>query len=116
MFPKIDNALLNIGSGANQIVQLGTGGKLPSVDASLLNNLPTNVGASAMSLLLTQTVSSPVSQIDFTTNIDGTYKEYMVRGSDITFSASSGFGVRSRVGGTFKTTGYTYAMAGYGNA
>lgn len=116
MFPKIDNALLNIGSGANQIVQLGTGGKLPAVDASLLNNLPANVGASAMSLLLTQTISSPVSQIDFTTNIDATYKEYMVRGSDITFSSSSGLGVRARVGGAFKTTGYTYATVGFGNA
>lgn len=116
MFPKIDNALLNIGGGANQIVQLGTGGKLPAVDASLLNNLPAGVGANGMVLLNTQIVSSPVSQIDFISNIDATYKEYMVRGSDITFSGSSGFGVRARVGGAFKTSGYTFATAAFGNA
>lgn len=117
MFPKIDNALLNIGNGANQLVQLGTGGKLPPVDASLLNSLPSGIGGSGMNLLATQVITSAVSQIDFTTNIDGTYKEYMVRGTDITLSGSTLFGARVRIGGSFVSgNGYTYGGRMFGNA
>lgn len=117
MFPKIDNALLNIGSGANQLVQLGTGGKLPAVDASLLNSLPSSSGGSGMNLLATQVVTSPVSQIDFTNGIDGTYKEYMVRGTDITLSTTSVFGARVRIGGSFTSgSNYTYGGRMFGNS
>ena len=117
MFPKIDNALLNIGSGANQLVQLGTGGKLPPVDASLLSNLPSTIGGSGMNLLATQVITSPVSQIDFISGIDATYKEYMVRGTDITLSTNSLFGARLRIGGSF-TSGNSYSYGGrmFGNS
>jgi hypothetical protein len=117
MFPKIDNVLLDIGSGANQLVQLGTGGKLPPVDASLLNSLPSSGVSSGMNLLATQVITTPVSQIDFLSGIDGTYKEYMVRGTDITFSTSTAFGVRLRIGGVFTNTdAYTYGGRFFGNA
>lgn len=111
MFPKIDNTMLNIGTGVGQLLQLNSAGKLPALDASQLTNLATgNQGGSALVLLNTQVVpSGGIGQIDFTTGIDSTYKEYVVRGTDISLSSSGDLGLRVRIGGVFKSTaGYTY--------
>ncbi len=110
-FPKIDNAMLNTGSDVGQILQLNSAGKLPALDASQLTNLVTgNQSGSALVLLNTQVVpGGGVGQIDFTTGIDATYKEYVVRGTDIGLSNSGNLGLRVRIGGVFKSTGgYTY--------
>lgn len=115
-FPKIDNSMLNVGNSAGQLVQFGNANKLPALDGSQLTNLPAS-GVSGMILLLTQTVTSPVAQVDFTTNIDSTYKEYIIRGADISLSASAYLGMRTRLRGTFQTiNGYTYGGFSLGNA
>lgn len=47
-------------------------GTLKRIDYSLIKSDPTHV------LLETQTISSGVAQVDFTSNIDSTYKNYMI--------------------------------------
>jgi hypothetical protein len=109
-FPKIDNAMLNIGNGVGQLLQLNSAGKLPALDASQLTNLVTgNQSGSALVLLNTQVVpAGGVGQIDFTTGIDGTYKEYVVRASDVSISSANDLYLRVRSGGVFKSTMYTW--------
>lgn len=116
-FPKIDNAMLNTGSGAGQLVQLANASKLPPLDGSQLVNVPGSGAANGLVLLSTQVVTSPIAQVDFTTGIDSTYKEYMIRGTDITVAASDYLGMRLRLRGTFQTiNGYTYGGYLLGNA
>lgn len=138
-FPKLDNDLLNIGStngkipligagdklltslldtgaGSNKLVQLDGDGKLPAIDASLLTNLPApSGGVGAWNLIDTQ-IANNVAQVDFTTGIDGSYKEYVIRGTNIIVSTSAHLGLRVRVAGTFRTGGeYTYGGDGTSN-
>lgn len=116
-FPKIDNALLNVGSGAGQLVQFANSNKLPVLDGSQLTNVPANTTTNGMVLLAMQTVTSAVAQVDFTTSIDSTYKEYMVRGTDITMNTSDYLAMRLRLRGSFQTVnGYTYGGYAFGNA
>ena len=82
-------------------------GTLKRIDYSLIKSDPTHV------LLETQTISSAVAQVDFTSNIDSTYKAYMVEfinlhpGSD-----GQSIYVRFSVGGTFQTgTDYERLLA-----
>lgn len=117
-FPKVNNAMLDIGVAANQLVQLTSAGKLPALNASQLTNLPSSGSSSpGIILLATQVISSPVSQLDFTSNLDATYKEYILRGADISISANTLLGLRIRIGGTFKSNnGYPHSCFGVGNA
>jgi len=73
-------------------------GTLKRIDYSLIKSDPTHV------LLETQTISSPVAPIDFTSNIDSTYKSYMVdfiNGHPGTDAVS--LYLRLSIGGTFQT-------------
>src|SRR3989338_3629545 len=96
-FPKIENAMLNIGSSTGQLVQFANSNKLPPLDGSQLTNVPANLATNGMVLLATQTVTSAVAQVDFTTGIDSSYKEYIVRGTDISMSASDYLAMRLRL-------------------
>lgn len=118
-FPKIDNAMLNTGNGIGQLLQLNAQGKLPNLDASQLINLPAGQNNnSAMVLLDTQVaIQGGIGQIDFTSFIDSSYKEYVVRGTDVSLSNPGDLGLRVRIGGVFKSTnGYTWGGQISGNA
>ena len=116
-FPKIENAMLNIGSSTGQLVQFNNANKLPALDGSQLTNVPANLATNGMVLLATQTVTSPIAQVDFVSGIDSNYKEYMLRGSDISLSSSDSLSMRLRLRGTFQTVnGYTYGGYAFGNA
>lgn len=115
---KLPTSLLDVGNGANQIVQVDGAGKLPAVDASLLTNLPSpSGGTGAWKLIESQVTPGFVGQVDFTTGIDSTYKEYVIRGTDVLLSTSANLGFRVRVaGGTFRNAAeYTYGGDGTSN-
>lgn len=67
-------ATLNVGTGANNIVQLDGSSKLPAVDGSQLINLPV---ASQLVLLGTATASASAS-LDFTSLISSSYSAYIL--------------------------------------
>lgn len=109
-FPKIDNVMLNTGSGIGQLLQLNSQGKLPNLDASLLTNLVSSQSGSAMVLIDTKIIpAGGINQIDFTTGINSTYKEYVVRGTEISTSNPGDVGLRVRIGGVFRNdNAYTW--------
>lgn len=83
-------------------------GTLKRIDYSLIKSSPTHV------LLSTSTVSSGVSELDITSNIDSTYKNYMVTYTEV-HPATDGQVLKFRVfnGGSVNTsTEYTYASKG----
>jgi len=113
---KLPTSLLDVGNGANQLVQLDGSAKLPAIDASLLTNLPAPSGGVGAWKLIETVVANGVAQADFTTGIDGTYKEYVIRGNNITLSTSSNLVFRVRVAGVFRTGAeYTYGGDGTSN-
>lgn len=74
-------------------------GTLKRIDYSLIKSDPTHV------LLQTQTVSGAVAQVDFTSNIDSTYKVYMVEIIGVHPSTDSPqFDLRFFQGGTIVTS------------
>ena len=74
-------------------------GTLKRIDYSLIKSDPTHV------LLSTTTVSSAVAQVDFTSNIDSTYKVYMVDIMGVHPSTDSAqFDLRFFQGGTIVTS------------
>ena len=73
-------------------------GTLKRIDYSLIKSDPTHV------LLETQTISSAVAQVDFTSNIDSTYKAYMVEFINLhAGNDGQSIYVRFSIGGTFQT-------------
>ncbi len=73
-------------------------GTLKRIDYSLIKSDPTHV------LLETQTISSGVAQVDFTSNIDSTYKAYMLEWINVhPGDDGQNFRVRFSIGGTFQT-------------
>ncbi len=83
-------------------------GTLKRIDYSLIKSSPTHV------LLSTSTVSSGVSELDITSNIDSTYKNYMVTYTEV-HPSSDGQVLKFRVfnGGSVNTSAqYTYASKG----
>ena len=73
-------------------------GTLKRIDYSYLKSDPTHV------LLETQTVSSAVAQVDFTSNIDSTYKAYMLEWINVhPGNDQVSLYIRFSVGGTFQT-------------
>ena len=73
-------------------------GTLKRIDYSLIKSDPTHV------LLETQTISSAVAQVDFTSNIDSTYKAYMLEFNNVhPGDDGPALYIRFSVGGTFQT-------------
>lgn len=68
-------ALLGYGTGANELLQIRSDGRLPALDGSLLTNVGSLPG---LNLISTQTVSSPVASVAFT-GIDSAYDEYILK-------------------------------------
>lgn len=105
--PKVNNAMLNAGGAANQLLRLDSAAKLPPLDGSQLLNLPSS-NVTGMALIATQVATPGISQIDFTSGINGNYKEYVVRITDLIMGGTMYLGMLLRVGGVFNTSGYTY--------
>lgn len=99
---KLPSSIINSGTGANQLVQLDNTGKLPALDASQLINLTGSGGG--WNLIQQQIISSPVSQIDFTSGIDGTYSFYKIIATDIRCSETFSPAIRFYLGGVLITT------------
>lgn len=95
-------ALLNVGTGANQIVQMTAASKLPAVDGSLL----TNIGGTLTQIGATQTASNSAS-VAFTSGINSTYNHYIIEISDIV-AASDNVNFEAQIfqSGAYLTTGY----------
>jgi hypothetical protein len=85
-------AVLDVGTGANNIVQLDGTPKLPAVDGSALTNLP----QPGWTLIETQEASSSAT-IDFETGLDDTYDDYEIRISSAK-PANDDVEMRMRVG------------------
>lgn len=79
-------ATLNVGTGANNIVQLNGSAQLPAVDGSLLTNLPASGG---MTLLGTITTTSGSSQTLSSLNLTG-YKAVRVYLAAVSTTSSGG--------------------------
>src|SRR3954469_20460333 len=81
-FPKVNNNLLNIGSGANQLIKLDDSAKLPALDASQLINFPAALGG-GMVLLQTQNASLVASVTFGSTYLTSAYKKYVIELIDV---------------------------------
>jgi hypothetical protein len=96
----------------------GTPGKYLKFNTTtgVLEEADVTASGGGYTLIDTQ-VASNVAQVDFTSGITGAFKEYIIRGTDITMSAeSSALAFRVRVGGVFRINGeYTYAGNGLSN-
>lgn len=70
-----DAAAKTVGTGAGNVVALDGSGRLPAVSGELLTNLP-----SAGRMILIEEINAASNPtLDFTTDIDGTYDEFMLR-------------------------------------
>jgi hypothetical protein len=127
-FPKIDNNMLNLGglannipvigagdklpislldtgSAANKVVQLDSSAKLPALNGSQLTNLP---ATGAVWNLLSAQEAVGVAQVDFTSLITNTYKNYALvvdnirkdTDSSVNFRMSSNNGTAFDAGST----------------
>lgn len=86
-------------------------GTIKRIDYSLIKSNPTHV------LLSTTTVSSGVAQVDFTSNIDSTYNNYLLSVTSMHIAASSQFRMRlfTGTGGSQAVdTGSNYRYSGIG--
>lgn len=97
-------------TGAHQsVASVGTSGQVLTSNGA--GALPTfqnaGGGGGAWNLIQTQTVSSAVASVDFTTNIDSTYDNYIVVGHNIVGDTDNDFLLmRVRSGGSFQTSSY----------
>lgn len=93
-----DSAIL-IGTSANNLVQLDGSARLPAVDGSQLTGI-----AAGMTLLATVTASTSAT-MDFDSYIDSTYDEYLIKLTDVIFSANNpSVLMRFQVAGTYLST------------
>lgn len=103
-------ATLNVGTGANNIVQLDGSSKLPAVDGSQLTNLV----AGSLIFLGSQTASASGS-LDFTSLISATYDNYVFIVQDIIpASGGNNFLMRTSTdnGSSFSSGAANYDYAG----
>lgn len=97
-------------------VVYGDGANYASTAAGFSGQVLTSAGssaptwatpASAMVFLSTQTVSSSVAQVDFTSGITSTYDDYLLIYEAVVGPTKPG--IRVQKSGTFQTTNYNYA-------
>lgn len=95
----------------------GTPGRILKFNSStgVLEEADVAVLGGGYTLIDTQ-VATNAAQVDFTSGITSAFKEYVIRGTDITAATSGGVGLRVRVAGVFRTGGeYTYGGGGTSN-
>ena len=97
-------------SSANLITGLtlsGAAGTSGQVLTSAGSGMPTwTTPAGALVFISTQTVTTPVASVDFTTGIDSTFDNYQIIFSNFTVAAGGRLGLRLRQVTTFKTADY----------
>lgn len=108
-------ATLDVGTTANQIVQLDGTAKLPAVDGSQLTNLPSGGGGSGGLVYLATLTASGSATLDDTTHITSTYDAYRFILEDV-LPATDGVNLLMRfstnAGSSWISTGYENADGG----
>lgn len=109
---ELMNPAVKSGASANNLVRLDSNAKLPAVDGSQLTNLPSGGGT----LLATQTASNSAT-VDFTANIDSTYKHYIIEITNLTTGGSGTLWARFYQGGAFiSSSNYSYSFTEVGSS
>jgi hypothetical protein len=97
-------------SSANLITGLtlaGAAGTSGQVLTSAGSGLPTwTTPAGALVFISTQTVTTPVASVNFTTGIDSTFDNYQIIFSNFVVASGGRLGLRLRQGTTFKSANY----------
>lgn len=91
----------------------GTGITFDDTVADELTINASGGGGGAWVVISSQTVSSPVASVDFTSGIDGTYDNYVLTIADASSSAFNDLGMQfsSDGGSNYINTGYTWARS-----
>jgi hypothetical protein len=112
------SGLTGIDTGANAALSnlsgvTGTSGQIMTSDGSGNATMQDAAGGGSWNLLQTQTISSSVSSVGFTSNIDNTYDSYLIKCSGLKASAGEDVDIylSSDAGSTWKTSAYAYSFS-----
>lgn len=101
------SAVVDAGTGANEMVQLDGSSRLPAVDASQLTDIPSSWTE------ISPVATSSGSTINLSTSIPSTATVIEILFSAVSLSGSDNFLIQLSTGSTFVTSGYdSFSMSG----